>query len=239
MVITATFLIIVLSRQSLFQRASSGVLLASLPGWPIVLVLGFTEPLTLVLFTLGLLLWDDHPLAAALLGGLAVASKQYMLVVAPILLIAAYRRDRKFAGVIALAGVATLLPNVLFDADDLIRSTVTNLANLAVRPDGSSIQSLLVNLGSDLQIPLVVTLGVPMLVAGILASVVRSSRDLAIAACLALTVFFLLGSQAFVNYWFLVAGLAILAFALPDQDQNPVDRADLDQILARVPKPTH
>jgi hypothetical protein len=97
----------------------------------------------------------------------------------------------------------------------------------------------LVNLGSDLQIPLVVTLGVPMLVAGILASVVRSSRDLAIAACLALTVFFLLGSQAFVNYWFLVAGLAILAFALPDQDQNPVDRADLDQILARVPKPTH
>lgn len=245
-VLTASALLISIQGRQGSTRAAGGVILAALPGWPLVLLMGFTEPLTLMLFTLCLLLWYERPLAAAVLGGLAIASKQYMLMVAPLLLIAAYRRNqhradsresgRKLVGVMVVTGIATLLPSVILDWNNLLRATVTNLADLAIRPDGSSLQGLLLNLGSELKIPLIATLGVPILVAGLVGTRIRTRRDLAIGASVVLTLFFLLGTQAFANYWFLVAGLVILAFVLPDSDW---EKGPVGQVPLRVAKPTH
>jgi uncharacterized membrane protein len=181
--------------------------------------LGFTEPLVLFLLSASLILWESRPMAAAMLGGLAIASKQYMVLTAPLLLVAAYRRDPKGAGVMVTAGLASTLPFVLVDSQAFSASTVLTLANLSIRPDGSSIQSLLLNLGFQPRIPLVISIGIPLLLSGFLAVQIRTRRDLAISVCLVLTVFFLVGSQGFVNYWFLVASLAVLAYALPDGDE--------------------
>ncbi|MEX0698173.1 MAG: glycosyltransferase 87 family protein [Acidimicrobiia bacterium] len=209
------------------QRRPAALLLVSLPGMPILVFLGWTEPLTLLLLVSSMLLWDRRPWSAAILGGLAIASKQYMLVVAPLFLIAAYRRDPKRPAVMALAGIASVIPSVLVGWTDLFRSTFTNLAGLNVRPDGSSIQGLLLNLGIGLRIPLAVSLGAPLAVGLLLATRAHNRREVAASACLVLTTFFLLGSQAFVNYWFLIAGLAVLAYALPDDDWIPSAGADI------------
>jgi Glycosyltransferase family 87 len=209
------------------QARPAALLLVSLPGVPILVFLGWTEPLTLLLLVTSMLLWDSRPWPAAVLGGLAIASKQYMLVVAPLLLIAAYRRQPKRAAVMVLAGIVSVIPGLVFGWNDLLRSTVTNLAGLNVRPDGSSIQGLLLNIGFDFQIPIAVSLGVPLVVGLLLSTRAHNRRELAASACVVLTTFFLLGSQAFVNYWFLVAGLAVLAYALPDDDWTPSQGANL------------
>ena len=202
----------------------ASILLATLPGWPIVLFLGFTEPLTIFLLCGCLVLWDEKPGIAAVLGGLAIASKQYMLVIAPLLLIAAYRRQPRQALVMTVAGVATVAPIAAMDWADMIRSTVINIAELPIRPDGSSIQGLLVNLGSGISIPLWVSLGVPLCVSFLLALTARSGRQVALGVCITLTSFFLLGSQAFINYWFLVASVVVFAYGLPDQGRTPTAR---------------
>jgi hypothetical protein len=194
----------------------ASVLLATLPGWPIVLFLGFTEPLTILLLCACLITWDKEPWIATVAGGLAIASKQYMLVVAPLLLVYAYRREPKRALVMTLAGIATVAPFAIADWNDMVRSTFTNLAELPIRPDGSSIQGLLLNLGSEIEIPLWLSLGFPLCISLILAFKARSRREVALGACIALTSFFLLGSQAFINYWFLVACVAVLAYGLPE-----------------------
>jgi hypothetical protein len=212
----------------------AALLLASLPGLPIMILQGFTEPLTLFLCVLTFLFWDRRPWAAAILGGLTIASKQYMLVLAPLLLIAAFRRSPKRAGVMAIAGAATVVPFLVLGWNDFLRSTVINLAELTPRPDGSSIPSLLLNLGSGLGIPLVVSLAVPAILGVLLATRTHNRRDMATSACLVLTTFFLL-AHAFLNYWFLVAGLAILALALPTREplnQHP-DRDDQSRVSVR------
>lgn len=127
-----------------------------------------------------------------------------------------------------LAGVATVAPLAITDWANMIRSTVTNLAELTIRPDGSSLQGLLQNVDSGLRIPLVVSLGVPLVVSLLLATRLRGTRETAVGLCITLSTFFLLGSQAFINYWFLVAALATLAYALADTDEGPeaLTRAD-------------
>jgi uncharacterized membrane protein len=215
----ATAAVIAISPRVVAQGRLAAVLLVALPGVPIVVFLGFTEPLVLFLLSASLILWERRPMVAAMLGGLAIASKQYMVLTMPLLLLAAFRRDPKGAGLMVTAGLASTLPFVLVDPQGFIASTISTLASLSIRPDGSSIQSLLLNGGFQPRIPLVITIGVPLLVSGFLAVRSRSRRDLATSVCMVLTIFFLVGSQGFVNYWFLVAGVAVLAYALPDREE--------------------
>ncbi|MEX0698172.1 MAG: hypothetical protein WD354_00430 [Acidimicrobiia bacterium] len=202
-------------------RRMPALLLLALPVWPIVIYLGWTEPLTLMLMVLALGTWTRWPIGSAILMGLALASKQYGFVLAPLVLLFARREGWIRPITIAGSAAVTLIPSFILDPSGFVKANLINLTRLPIRPDGSSIQGLLVNLGLASDLPLILTAGLPILVSVLMVSRVLSLASLSMASAMILTILFLLGSQAFFNYWFLVAGLLLLFLKHVNLEASP------------------
>jgi hypothetical protein len=152
-----------------------------------------------------------HPLVRGAVMGLWFSSKQYTVLMAPVLLKS--RRCRPVVWVIGvLVGLATFLPMALWNLPALWHDMFTFFTTSVTRPDALSLAGALARFGYEM--PLVVS--APLCGAGIAFFTVKAGRSLAwvlfSTACTWL-VFFLFGKQAFMNYWYVILFTLILAVA--------------------------
>ena len=193
------------------------LLLAALPGWPLVLRGGWTEPVTLA-FVVGAFLMWSRPTGSGFQLGLALASKQYFVVTAPLALL---HRDPGWLKRLVVAGfVVTLTVGaaMVLDFDAFWSAAVEFHSSTPPRPDSSNIVGLLSSLGIAWAPTTVVGLSAGLLAAVAAGRLSTSRNTFVLAMAFTLAVSFLVSTQAFANYWFLVTGLCVLAIVAPPSD---------------------
>jgi hypothetical protein len=210
------------SRADPFFRGGLLALLSLAPAWRLVVFTGWTEPLTLVLLALAAWQWRRRPIPAGIAFGLALASKQYMILLIPLLALGWRRiggRQLIFSGVTA---TLALVPYLLVNAETYLEATVFRFLRSEYREDTLSLPSALAEFGLDPSLPIVLAAVVSAGVALLASRRVDSFGQLMLAATATMGTFFVL-SQALTNYWFLLAGMAAIA-AIEGSETN-VDRS--------------
>lgn len=163
---------------------------------------GWTDLLALPFLAGSLMIWRTRPVLSAILLGLAFSTKQYFVVALPLLVLHTdSERVRRAWTVIAIA-IAVHLPIVLVAPGSL--SVLFDHLGLPARPDSLA----LVGLGID--VPGVVGLLAILAVSLLLSRSLPSPTQFVISLAAVLAVVFLMGSQAFINYWLAVYGIVIL-----------------------------
>jgi hypothetical protein len=212
------------AKSALFTRGQSDaslaifLMLATLPGWPLIWFMSWTEPLSLVLFLAAALAWRRSALISGILLGLAVASKQYLVFLAPLLLLHRDENWVKRAGTAAATAAITLLPPILIDPSALYRSLIGNLAAIGFRPDSVSIVGLLNGFGIRFELPPWAWVLAAFAAGGLVSLGSRSWSTFLGRAGIILGVAFTIG-LAFTNYWFFVMGLLAISAILDDRDR--------------------
>jgi hypothetical protein len=185
------------------------VVLAALPTWRLMVFTGWTEPLTVALLVAAAAFWRGRTLTSGLLLGLALASKQYMVLLAPMLLFVRDRKSRLRAGVAVGTAIVTLVPYLVADPRSLVASMVVRPLSLGFRPDT---QSLTVWVGAYGPAQTVIGLVALFFVGWLMGRQSPAPGNFLVGVGLSLAVFFLL-TMAFANYWFMVAALLGLSVA--------------------------
>jgi hypothetical protein len=208
--------LLVLGALAIRRRSTPGLLtmllFAALPGWPLVLRAAWSEPLSLVLLAGAYAMWRSSA-GSGLTTGLAMASKQYFFATAPLLLL---HRDARWKSRLVIAVsmiVVTIGAAVVWDPIAFWDAAVRFHLSTDPRPDGANLVGLASLFGLTWEPPGFLALAVGLVV-GVLAgrhSSTRRSFMLGMGVTLAAS--FLFGSQAFVNYWFLIAGICGLVLA--------------------------
>ncbi len=184
------------------------VLLAGAPGWPAVLRNSWTEPLSLLLVVAGLVLWRRSPVASGVLLGVAAVSKQYLLVIPVLLLLAPLPdRRRRLAAAVATAAAVGLAGFAL--GAGYLDAVVSFHLSQPPRPDSAGLYGLLARLPGPQGWPSWLGPAGGGLVALWLGRRVDGPARFALGLAGSLTVVFALGQQAFPNYWLLVLGLVV------------------------------
>lgn len=145
---------------------------------------------------------------SAVLLGLAIATKQYFLLLVPMLLLWNDEFRWRRLAIVASVVTVTLLPFALLDPQAFWDATIAPHLSRVVRPDAFNI----------------VAFGVapPSWLAGASAVVVAlllgrrggGGAAFAVASAATLGVAFFLGYQAFINYWLLITVLSVTALAV-------------------------
>ncbi|CAN5849501.1 hypothetical protein BH23ACT4_BH23ACT4_01190 [soil metagenome] len=197
-------------------------LMATIPIWRMALFMSWTEPLSVALIGASLIGISKHRRWGWVVLGIALASKQYLVFLAPLALF--YRdRDGRRPGwlAIAVSGVVAGVP-VLFGPSDYIRSVIGNALSIGFRPDTQSINGVIASLGGEVLIPMVALL--PIIAALLYATYkMRLSGALLVAAGVPTLAMALLITSAFPNYWMLVAaltGMASIVAVSHDKDRR-------------------
>lgn len=189
-----------------FRGAGLGTaaLVASIPLTPVVIRYAWTEPWSVLLLVASTVVWS-RPVAFGVLFGLAVASKQYMvLAVIPLLTMPMPDRWKRLSIAAGVCAV-TILPFFLWDPQAMWSAVIADPLGRPIRGDSRSIAAL------GITVPVAVAL-VAAVVLGLLAGRLATSpgRLLAVQAA-TFGVYFLLTPNTFGNYWYLVTVLAFIA----------------------------
>ena len=196
------------------------LLLASLPGWPLVLRAAWTEPFSLLLLAAAAAVWPRGAVSGSWLG-LGLASKQYFAVAAPFLFL---YRDRVWSRRALLAAIVTVLgvgAGILWGPEAFWSAAVEFHTSTPPRLDSSNLVGLFGIFGLWWSPPVFLPLAVGLGVAALASMRSRDASSAFAALGLALAASFLLSSQAFANYWFLVMGLCLLSLAtLADESET-------------------
>jgi hypothetical protein len=186
------------------------LLMSGLAVWPVVWYASWTEPLSIALLLLSATWWRRRPVLSAITLGLALASKQYFIFLAPLLLLHRDESKKMRLGVSLGVAATTILVGLAVDSSAYITATISNLTDVGFRPDTQSMSGLLASIGIDLYLPSGVWV---ILVLGLATIIARGSStvsDFLGRSALILGLAFILG-RAFMNYWFLVSVLVALA----------------------------
>lgn len=210
------------------------VLLAVTPIWRMALFMSWTEPLTIALFGAGMIGIARGRAWGWIALGVALASKQYLVMLTPLLFaIPGWRGRSKGALALGVAAVVAALPAVLGPAEYL-QSVVGNALDIGFRPDTQSLNGAIASVGVDFLIPVWALLPVLVVLVAWIWRLKLPARMIPSAGVLTLSVG-LLVTSAFPNYWLLVtslAGFAALAAATDDEDRrsDPAEepRRDVD-----------
>lgn len=180
--------------------------MAAMPGWPIVLRAAWTEPVSLALAALAFLYWR-RPVVSGIFLGSTLGSKQYFFVAAPLL--ALYRDSRWLKRTIlaALVIVTTVGAALLWDFSAFWSAAVEFHMTTQPRPDSQNLVGLLASLGVNWEVPSFVPIVVGLLASIFSAVWARTRVQWFLALAFTLAISFVASSQAFPNYWFLIAGL--------------------------------
>lgn len=190
-------------------RLGLATLVALVPGSFVVVQQSWTEPLLLAALVATAVLADrGRPLWAAAAFGLALATKQHVVLLLPLLLLWRWRvRDLAVTAGVA-AGI--VLPFLLANPARFIDCTVTFFLTAPPRP---SSLSLWLHVPPWAQLPLL-AIG---LVAGYLIAWRCCPRDgsgLLLATAVVFTTFGLVNKQTFLDQWWLVAALVAAGLAM-------------------------
>lgn len=188
-------------------------LVASQPAWPLVLEMGYTESLTLALIGGAVVAWRRNPLIAAGLLGVALASKQYLAVLIPLLLLTPLVTVKQRTAIV-ITGAVTASSGLIWGLADYWDAVVSFHGR--VPPQASSIN--LYAISDAVGVPLLVPTALGAAVAAVLGIGMiwnrESITELILVSALTLGVAFVLAPQAFVNYWLLVACLICMAVSI-------------------------
>lgn len=187
------------------------VLLAMAPGSLALLRNSWTEPVILAGLVGAVALWRTRPVASAVLLGVALASKQYLVPAGAALLVAPLP-DRWRRVVTAGGAAAAVLTAGFLLGSGYLEAVVGFHLEQPARPDSANLFGLVARLTER---PTAWP-GWAGPAAGVVAGVVLGRRahgpaDLMWAFAGSLTATFLFAGQAFPNYWLLVLGLVVLA----------------------------
>lgn len=196
------------------------MLLASVPGLWLVLRAAWTEPLSIMFMALAVTWWSTTWVSGSGLGAM-LASKQYFLVTGPALLL---HRDTSWVRRIVFAAVVvglTIGPALIMDAGAFWDSAVSFHTSTEPRTDSGNVVGLLSLMGvqwaPSTLVPLSLGIGAAIW-AGIGS---QTHRSFCLALAFSLAASFLVSSQAFGNYWFMVFGLSALALLGPVEQDSP------------------
>ena len=195
------------------------VVLAAAPAWRLVVFTGWTEPLTIALLAVAALTWKRSPIGSGVALGLALASKQYMVLLLPLLLL--HRDDEhrpRTATAILTAGV-TLIPYAVLDLGLLIDRLVLRPMSLPFRPDSQNLVAAVGGFEGGQSVLTGLALVAVLVVSWHFGRSATGQDTFLLGSAAALGIFFLL-TLAFANYWFFVAALAALAVTV---SAGPVD----------------
>lgn len=196
-------------------RREPAVLLMTSAALPLLLWTGWTELLTVALMVGAIALWSMVGVSSVLFG-LALATKQYMVVLVPVVLALGSSRAalRKLVS-LAVAAVATLAGFVM--GPQYLDAIIFAYSDFAVRSDSSSIYGFVTMITPPFALPSWLAPVVAVVTATWLG--VRRSIDgpgaLLDVSAIVLAVFFVLGNQSFANYWFIVWAMLLVARCLP------------------------
>lgn len=186
------------------------LLLAAIPGWPLVLRAAWTEPLSLAFLTLAFVLWRLKAASGAGLG-LALASKQYFVVSAPLFLL---NRDEGWQKRLILTStvvISTLGAAVVWGPTAFWSSAVEFHMTTPPRPDSMNLVGLFSSPGSVWDPPPLLAIGIGLAAATLVGRIYHDRVWAFLTLGFSLAASFLVTTQAFANYWFLIAGICILA----------------------------
>ncbi len=166
---------------------------------------GWTDPVSLPLLLAAGLLWRRHPMLSAVLFGLAFGTKQYFVLALPLLL--AWNDTYRWKRTLIAGGVAalTLLPAVLINPVAFWDATIAGTLNAPIRLDSSGLAGL------GLQLPFWLVVALAIGVAVWMGRTGGSSSRFLLAIAATLSIAFVTGFQAFMNYWYLVGAVAIFS----------------------------
>jgi len=196
---------------------------AFLPTLPFVLRQGWTDPLALPFLAGAVLLWRSRPTSSAVLLGLALATKQYYVMLAPLILF--WDDEFRFRRLAVSGGVilATFLPFLVLDARALWDAAIGPLLNMSIRPDSTNVIAL------GFVPPSWLTPAAAGIAGVILGRRGGNGPAFAMASAVVLGLGFFFGRQAFANYWFVIYALAVIAVAAASR------RLDLPDHVAGQP----
>ncbi len=177
---------------------------ASQPGLPLVLEAAWTETLTVGLLLWALLLWNRRPVAAAILLGSALASKQYLVLLAPLALSPVFAGRRRW---ILAGGVVTTLPAALIDVRAFVDHVIRFHLEIGDLTTTGTVGAILAQLGVGWRVPALAAAVIATGAGFALARRAVSWDRLLLAAATVLAIAFSLGSQAYPNYWMLLTFL--------------------------------
>jgi hypothetical protein len=180
-----------------------------IPGTALVVLQAWTEPILLLGLVGAAVLIDRHPNWAVLPLGLALASKQYMLIMVPLL---AFWPRFGWRRVLATAAVATMvaLPWLLLSLQRFQQCTISYFLH---EPTPLASLSLWRYLPAPLRLPL--TIAATALAAYVaIRRCPRNGAGYLLAAGTTLMMFNAFNKETFTNQWWLAAALITASFAL-------------------------
>lgn len=198
-----------------FRHELPMVVLLTSGALPLLLWTGWTEILTVALLAMALACWQRPSLSSTVLGS-ALASKQYMIVLAP-LVMTAHWMNRRTRTTVTLVVAASLGAAGFLLGSGYLNAIVGVYGKFEARIDSSSIYGFISLFETSLAWPAWLA-PVAAVIAATWLGVKRGIHNppsFLLTGALSLTVFFLLGTQAFSNYWFLVWAILLMALARP------------------------
>ena len=209
------------SRHSEYALAIVAILAAT-PTIRWIIWSGATEPVSFVLLIIAATVWR-RPVMAGVVLGLALATKQYLVVLVPLVFLFDERPWKRSWISVGVAG-ATLVPALAADPGAFWYTMVERPLSLGFRPDTQSIAGALNTFGLRIDVPSTVMVATVVTVTWWFARSVAERTPSAFlgGSAIVLSTMFLL-SLAFTNYWWLVqwlaAGVCLLAV-------DPLEGAD-------------
>jgi len=180
----------------------------------------WTEAIALPFLILAAAFWTKRPLLAAAMLGLAFATKQYFIVVAPLLFLLPDEYRWKRAVMAVCVAAATFVPFLLWDARGLWAGVVEHHLTRSPRADAATVA------GVDIIIPTIFTVLVAVAVALVLSRRVATGGQLLIAIGAVVALFTFLSVRGFRNTWWLVAVLGTVALGFGqalEAESEPVE----------------
>jgi len=177
-------------------------LVVSIPITAVVIEFGWTEPLQAVLLLGAALLWR-RPVLYGIVFGLAIASKQYMVLAVIPLLSAPFPDRWKRLGISAAVAAVTLVPFFLWNPDAMWNALVAFQFDRPVRGDSTSIEAF------GIVLPILAALALSIAVGLVAGRRANTPGKLLLAQAATIGVYFAASPNAFPNYWYLIAILAI------------------------------
>lgn len=208
-------------REKAEAAASVLMLLAAVPLQRAIVWSGWTEPVSLALLTAGVVLWRREWLSPVLIG-LALASKQYLVVLVPLLFLIDTRPWRRSIVAVGVAALS-LVPAAVADFSAFWSTMVTRPLGIGFRPDTRSLSGALSELGFSVEIPTWMMIGLVIALSVWLAARLHTTSGLFAGMAVVLAATFVL-SLAFTNYWWLVQWLVAFSVVVKASDQDPTIR---------------